>query len=167
MAKWKQIKINKIPDVDKFVTEVANNITSTLKPAQDDLNQFVGTWKHKPKIRLDKKKKINSIEAFTGVISNWTKGSTPKPEDLLLFVTRGTDKRYVQLTHDFVPKTKKGVIRSGPGQGGVYRKSNVPYPGIEAREIEQTIKKLREAQIIRDMKKIVINAVYKSGGTKI
>lgn len=167
MAKWTVIKIKKIPDVDKFRDEVGKNLKSSLITPQKDFQDFVGTWKHKPTIRLDTLKKLNEISAFTGVISKYSSGQKATPEDQFFFVARGTKVRYMKMSHDFIAKTKKGVISSGPGRGRAIGKSVTPLPGIEARDIEKTVKTKRKNEVIRIMKQVVYKAVRDSGGTKI
>lgn len=165
MAKWKAIKIKNLPNPDKFVDDVAPKLEAQLKEAQQDFQDFVGTWRHKPAIKLKTTKKKNSIEVFTGVTSSWTPGKAPKPEDLMLFIARGTKKRYAKMTHDFIPKTAKGVIKSGSGRGGFLRKSTVPLKGIESRDIEKTVRRKQEKRIIKNFKREVIASVRRTGGT--
>lgn len=167
MAKWKVIKINTVPDLNKFRTAVGPLLEKEVVPAQKDFQDFVGTWKDKPVIKLTRTTKLSSIEVFTGVISNYKKGKKVTGEDKMFFVARGTDVRYVKMTHDFIAKTQKGVIKSGAGRGGVAKKTILPYPGIDARDIEKTVRRAEEKKIIAGYKRAVLTAVYLSGGKKI
>lgn len=166
MGNWKAITA-KVPNITTFYASLQPDLIKGMVPAQKDFQDFVGTWKHKPTIILELKKNARDIEVFTGVISDWSKGQKPKPEDLMMFVGRGTEKGYVVLSHDFKAKTKKGVIKAGSGSGKVLRKSLVEMPGIEDREIEKTVKNKEQRIIIELYKKAIINATIKSGIKRI
>lgn len=167
MSIWRAI-FAKTPSYSTFISELEKNATEPLKTSQEDLEQFVSTWEKKPKIKLKAKKKRGNIEVLAGVESKWTKGQKAKPEDILMFLTRGTDVRYATMSSDFIAKTSYRNLASGTGRGGkLYVSLSQPRSGIKAREIEELIKKNRSKQIIKDYNKILKAAASKSGLRKV
>jgi hypothetical protein len=145
----------KLPD-----TYIRKELKKLVKPAQQDFKSFVGTWDHKPKILRTVEGKRYRYVAFTGVYSRWSKGKKAKPEDIFMFLARGTRVRYATMSSDFKAKTKKRVIRSGPGAGKkLFVNPMNPQPGIEAREIEDTVRKKRQLKIKLGMYRIMLGAV--------
>ncbi len=51
------------------------------------------------------------------------------------YVNDGTEVRRALMSPDFISKTRPGVLRARPGQGGVvFISKNLELPGIEARD---------------------------------
>lgn len=160
---WTAIKAS-VPNI--LVTEayLRKELPNVLKEPQKDLRTFVRTWEHKPKIVRNVKRDVKGLRAFTGVYSNWSKGKKAKPEDILMFLTRGTSVRYATMTPNFIPKTKRRNINSGGGQGGLsFVDPTRPQNGIEPREIEEYLYEKYNGKIKKEMQRIIIKSVIRKG----
>lgn len=94
------------------------------------------------------------------------KGKKATPEDIYMFVTRGTSERHALMSPDFSPKTKKGFIGSTSGRGGVVRVSkNLKLPGIDSRDFEEVITKKNKSYINKSFQKILYEAAKVSNWT--
>lgn len=158
---WQAILVN-IPKKGRFQDELAERLPGTVNIAKLDLEDFVANWRasSRPKIKIKLKKEKNRISALAGVESNWTQGQKAKPQDILMFNTRGTDVRYATMDTSFRAKTKYRVVKSSGGSGRgtrdpVYISKDFPQPGIQAREIEEAIYDQRRGQIIKKMQEAV------------
>ena len=152
----------KVPNINQFVTELTTKTKEAGKPAKQDFEKTTSTWEHKPPFAIETKSTKNNIELFVGVESSWSPGKKANASDIYRFVTRGTSKRHALMSPNFSPKTRKGVIGSSAGRGGVIRVSkNLQLPGIESRDFEQAITKKNKKQIEKDIQKSFVSASIK------
>ena len=132
MAKKIKMKVIAPKEFNIRAVDFEPAIEKTLDSAAKKFDKTINTWKHKPEFK-------------TEIISegdNYISGMYYTESDIYKFVSRGTRVRYATLTPDFKPKTKVGVIGSGPGKGGVlYIDTTKPRPGIKAREFEEEVAK--------------------------
>jgi hypothetical protein len=165
MSGWIPIRA-KVPKRGLPNAYIRRELSELLKEPQKDFSDFVRPWKEKPTIRRRVDVKKYKFTGFTGVYSHWSKGKEATPEDKLRFVARGTKVRYATMSYDFIPKTKKGVIRSKKGRGRLTCVSKMlPRPGIEARDIEKTVWKKNRRAIKVGMFKILLKVMrYKRRG---
>ena len=141
MAKWKAILVE-TPDLAAFTAAIRTGLPEVVEAPQQDFKSFVASWRKSPEIIVKVEDKAGLISAFTGVESNWSRGNTATPEDIFMFLTRGTSVRYATMDTTFRPKTRKGLISSGGGGGErdpLYVSRLVPRDGIEARDIEEAV----------------------------
>lgn len=153
MIKFKQIEPAKLK-VKDFESGFAELIKDTIDAADDEFAKTYASFSHKPAFR-------KTIKKTEGSTLTSGEGSTDNPYP---FVTKGTSVRYATMTPDFAPKTKKRVIGSGGGRGGVlYVDKRRPRKGIEAREFEETIAELMLPKFQKDGQKILDKSAKKSG----
>ena len=106
-------------------TEVITELAEIAKTAYTD--DVMGTWKTDYPV-------VVNADTAKGTAEVSVIGRIP------FFLNGGTSVRYATMTPDFVPKTSPNVLRSGPGAGGLaFVSKNVPNPGIEAREFDQSV----------------------------
>lgn len=161
VARWKAILASP-PNSTAFFGTLEAGFPKLLKTSQGDFENFVGPWRDSPEIILKRKRTRQKLSVFTGVESSWSKGKRAKPEDILMFLARGTSVRYATMPFDFSPKTSYRVINSGPGGGGrdpLYVNTSEPKPGISARDIEEAVYDKRKIEIIREAKKLFGDAI--------
>lgn len=164
MSQWTAIKAKPLPDFSAFISDIEPEVKKAIEPARDDFNDFIGTWDHKPTIILETERRGNKIDFFTGVKSSWVKGSKATPDDIFMFLARGTDVRYARMTNPFKAKTQKGIIKSGKGVGGRLTRTKTPQPGIDAREIEKTVRMKQKSHIIHHLRLAFIKTGKKIWG---
>src|SRR3990167_704924 len=76
--------------------------------AGKDFEATVATWDHKPNFVIVRKPagQNPSVEVYT-------------IHKIYAYVSKGTSIRYATMTQDFQPKTRRGVLRSFQGKGGL------------------------------------------------
>ena len=113
---WDTTKLIRV--VDKTLVELANGIKM-------DFEATTRTWQHRPEFIIDP---TGQRGVYTG-------------DPIYRFITRGTSIRYATMTPNFQPKSRRRVIGSSPGAGGLaYVSRRIPRPGIQAREWEEAIR---------------------------
>lgn len=163
MAKWKAIKVD-VPNKRAFVGNVRSNIKKAVEEPKKDFESFVAPFSGSSKPTIIVKNtptRSDEIGAFTGVESSWSKGQKAKPEDIFMFLTRGTSVRYATMDESFRSKTRRGRISSGGGGGRrkpLYITRDVPRDGIDARDIEEAVAKKQKKRVIKDIENVVKRA---------
>ena len=153
MSSFKPI-IAKVPNIQSFRNTLKTELEKAGKKPKKDFEATTRTWDGKPDFQIKVSENGNKIELFVGVESNWSKGKKANVNDIYMFVTRGTSERHALMSPDFSPKTKKRVIGSSSGRGGVVRVSkDIHLDGIDAREFEEEITKKNKKPIQKDVEK--------------
>jgi hypothetical protein len=146
--------VAKLPNINQFKSGLVTEMKKAGLPPKQDFEKTTSTWDHKPTFRNETTDYGNRIELFVGVESNFRAGQKAKAEDIWRFVTRGTAKRHAVMSPDFSPKTRRRVIGSSSGSGGVIRVSkDIMMPGIEAREFEQVVTDKHKSKIKANIEK--------------
>lgn len=158
--------IAKKPNMRAYEQSLMDGMKQAGSPSLKSFFKITGTWDHQPKFTITVTKKSNVIEMFVGVVSNWSKGKDATAEDIFMFNTRGTSKRYGVMSPNFSPKTRKGLVGSMSGSGGLlFVNPNKTMPGIKGREHEQTVAKKQTPQIKKDMQAVMVTAAKKANWT--
>ena len=149
----------KPPNINKFKSDLLKDLKKAGEPPKKDFEKTTQTWDNKPAFKIDTKDYNTRIELFVGVESTWRKGQKAKPEDIYMFVTRGTSVRHALMSPDFSPKTRKRVIGSSSGRGGVIRVSKaLRLEGIDGREFEQAVTDKNKDPLKKSVEKSFSNA---------
>jgi hypothetical protein len=162
VAKWKAITVD-VPRPNVFIAAVRTGLKGVVEDPKKDFESFVRTWRKSPKIIVKVEKKADELSAFTGVESDWSSGKAATPEDIFMFLTRGTSVRYATMSSNFKAKTRRGVISSGSGGG-----DRDPFfigdtnPGIEAREVEEAVRNKNEKKVLKQMETLMETAARAS-----
>ena len=152
-----------VPIVPKELNanQLLNGLRKVVKKQAGYSNTQFGltykTWQHKPDFKEDFNDKGNKLE---GIASTSGEGSKDNPYP---FITKGTPVRYATMTPDFSPKSRRRVIGSRGGRGGVaFINKNKPRPGIEAREFEEEIAKREQPKFETRAQKALDSAAKRS-----
>lgn len=127
-----------------------------IKPAKFNRNAFVNAFKREAEMVAD-----DMRADFEKTTKTWKPQDAPVFEKIIQvgkesvqvfvgtdsriynYVNNGTSVRYAQMSKDYSPKTKVGVIGSTAGSGRMIRiDTNNPRPGIKARKFDEAIQKL-------------------------
>lgn len=147
---------------EAFERNMLRQMAILVREIGRDFEETVSTWDDKPTW-------VDEVRATSeGVEGKWVTiagdGRPATPEQIYLFVSRGTNVRYATMTNDFVPKTQPNVLVPGPGRGGLAFVSRfAPHVGIEARGWEQLIKRRRERRAQALLRKAMADGAKQSG----
>ena len=156
----------KKPNLSTFYCSLQTESRPIGDLALADFQKITATWEHKPNLKVEMKFSRAKLEIFTGVVSNWSPGKDATADDILMFNTRGTKVKHVLLTPGFRAKTRKGLIGSGSGSGGVIKVSKeIQGKGIEAREHEQTVAKKEKAKIKSGFQGAMVSSARRANWT--
>lgn len=139
------------PIIPKVTLDVLTDsfVKSVKEETEEADKQFAKTYAtfrnaHKPDFSQEFNESKSEIWGQTVTSGD---GSTDNPYP---FIVGGTSKRYATMTPDFVAKTKRRVIGSGPGAGGLaYVDKRVKRKGIEAREFDKEIAKQEQPKFTK------------------
>lgn len=163
-VKWTSTRITQ--PMQLTFAEVRGHILSVLQhygiKIQKDFYATTATWKdHDPVFTIERK--------FAG--GNIKLSITTKDE-VWGYLNRGTDNRWAVMSHDFMPKTAPGQLRSFPGAGSVLYRGpaemkaagiGFAMPGIEARDWTKTVLDLYRDAIRRDLRAAVRKGLRSAG----
>lgn len=114
-----------------------------------DYLRTIETWNNKP--RFESEIKFKGARPRLSVFTN---------SSIYEELDSGTDIRYDVMTVGFEPKTKRGQIRSFPGEGGfAYKDTKNPRPGIEARRFSITITRIHEKNLQKELQQATIKGL--------
>lgn len=140
----------------KIDSEVYSAVTVTIAAELDKMEEMFGlgtrTWSSQNQPAW--KKRIGRGLAISGLI---TTGSTP-----FAYVEVGTRYRLRAMTRDFRPKTRPGVLGSGPGAGGAAGWFRRPRPGIKARNFRDIIARKRYKPFADNIEDALIKVIIRS-----
>lgn len=152
----------------KFLGAMLDVMQKAADTFEDDFGLTTKTWDHD--VPFDKKvtKKPNQLEAeasTTDQIYAWANDGTEAHEIWAGAYTGKSDKTRLAFSSDFVPKTKPGIIDSGPGWVGQVDTfvPMVHHPGGEPRKFDEAIKKKREPWFLIVVKRALDRAAKLSG----
>lgn len=149
---FKEIKPKRLKD-EALRKELLKGIEKTGKDIKSDYEKTTKTWQHKPTFIIESSLDPKGPEVLVGT-----------DDEIYGYVDRGTSVRRALMTNDFSPKTKKGVIGSSSGRGGVvYVDKRLSLPGIEARDFSKTIEKKHQPRFKRAMESALSAGAKKSG----
>lgn len=122
---------NRIPE--QVYSVIQGVVVNEIRQIEKEFGKGTSTWSSssKPNWRL----RITRGFAISGTC---TTGDTP-----FAYVEVGTRYRFRAMTPDFRPKTKPGVLGSGPGAGGPSHFVRRPLPGIKGRGFRDIIARNR------------------------
>lgn len=168
MAAWQAITVKVPVRAGKIADLLGDQLEKEMEAPKKELEAYVAPFraKNKPKILMERKNSLDSIEVFVGVKSNWTKGKKANASDKLMFTFRGTSKRYAKMSPDFRSKTRPNSLVSGSGGGmrdPLYVDTRQELPGIEARNVEEELQKKYNRKIQVEMIKALPKIVFKAG----
>lgn len=138
-------------NVKSIEKEIDGVLTKYGGLAKADFDRTTETWRHDADFKTKRvnRSREKAIQIFTD-------------DEIYNILDGGTTIRYSTMTPDFVPKTKPGVLKSFPGQGGLaYVDKQRPRPGIKAREFAITVKNKHKKNFIRDIIKTNFKIVTK------
>lgn len=161
--KFKAIKAD-VPSRTSIHAGIERRMDRTVERPKKDFEKYVSPFraKNRPTIKIKVSRRRDEISAFTGVESNWTQGKTADKNDKFMFNARGTSVRYATMSPEFQAKTKRRTIASSSARGNrdpVFVSRSYPQPGIEAREIEETVADANRQWVINEMHKIFKEAI--------
>jgi hypothetical protein len=152
----------------KFLGTMLDVMQKTADVFEDDFKATTKTWDHD--VPFDKKvtRKPDRLEAevsTTDQIYAWTNDGTEPHEIWAGAYTGKSDKTRLAFSSDFVPKTKPGIIDSGPGWVGKVDTivPMVHHPGGEPRKFDEAIKKKREPWFYKEVNNGLKRAAKASG----
>lgn len=131
--------------VDLIVENPRNTVRKLSLAAREEANAIekeyaktTATWsaKNKPRFTV-----IARATRGGGISVKVTTKDTP-----FVFIDQGTKIRFRSMTHDFVAKTKPGVLGSFIGRGGPAGFD--VKPGIQARRFSELIAEKRQNEIV-------------------
>lgn len=143
-----------------FYSALELGMKAAGEPPLKDFKAITATWENQPgfEIKVTRENR-NRFIVFIGVESTWSKGQKANANDIFMFNSRGTSVRHALMTPDFSPKTRKGLIGSTGGSGGLLTVSkDILQPGIKARDHEQTVAKKE----LKPMAKIIQQKLIES-----
>lgn len=129
------------PNFAAFRNAINQVISDELDEFEKLLHQFTGTWSTQPKWNRNiKRRRADAV------------GRLYTHNRKFAWIEEGTKRYYARMSRGFVPKTKPGRLRSGPGSGGRVGplRQRPISPGIKARNIRNVIKKERQDKFARD-----------------
>lgn len=134
-VKWKAITPSTLK-VDRIRLELLNGLRTFGRQAVRDAKKITDPWDNeKPSWKF----KVSLSGGSPSVLIDPGSGLGA---DKWVWLDEGTDVRYATMTPNFQPKTRRGVVSSGNGQGGVlFVNTSQPRPGIEPREFSKTLLK--------------------------
>lgn len=152
----------------RFLGKMLDVMQKAANTFENDFGQTTKTWDHD--VPFDKKvtKKPNQLEAEASTsdqIYIWANDGT-KPHEIWAGAYTGkSEKTRLAFSSDFVPKTKPGIIDSGPGFVGPVDTfvPMVHHPGGEPRKFDEAIKKKREPWFYKEVNKGLGQAAAASG----
>lgn len=158
----------------QFLGKMLDVMQKTADVFEDDFKATTKTWKKKPPFEKKVTRKSDSLEAETSTDNEvyvWVNDGTGKrgggsEYDIWAgFYTGKSDKKALFFSSDFVPKTKPGIIDSGPGWVGERDTltPHVVHPGIEPRKFDEAIKKKREPWFFKEVNSGLKQATKASG----
>lgn len=117
------------------------------------------TWDHKPEFEE------TFEETATQMVGSALTSGEGSRDNPYPFITKGTDKRYVVMTPDFVPKSTPRIIGSKRGRGGFSHFDPLfrARPGIKAREFEPEIAKREEPKFYKRIQKAMQQGAKDTG----
>lgn len=119
------------------------------KAIKDEYSKTTATWKHH--VTFNIKPKLGKDEWYVDV---WAKNR------IYWFVHEGIAVMHAVLSKNWLPKTERKVLGSGPGRGRVVRiRPDYEGPRYEARKFTDTIVKVRKKPFLERMKKATEDAI--------
>ena len=146
-----KVKVAKQYNIAKLTKQIDRALNDEIGIMTRMFQKTTKTWSRPP--RFQKKR----IFVFNG--RGMRVFTTNKK---MLWLNRGTKKRWAIMSPNFSPKTRVRVIGSRGGSGGVIargkRAMRTPRPGIKAREFDKEIARRRQPKFTRK-----INVAIKKG----
>lgn len=148
-------------DPDAFSREIIKEAEKLNKEFLGDFNKTIATWNHKPRFRATV---LVEQDKITGHVRTAKIFGDKPPELIYYFISEGTKVRFAKMTRDFEPKTRKRVIDSFPGAGGLDSVDvRFPMPGIEGRKFNEAIADKHRARMKFRMLVAITRGVKASG----
>lgn len=148
-------------DPDAFAREIIQEADKLNKEFVKDFERTVGTWDHKPRFRATV---LVSQDQIVGHVRTAKIFGDKPPELIYYFISEGTKVRFAKMTRDFEPKSRKRVIDSFPGAGGLDSVDvRFPNPGIEGRKFNEAIADKHRARLKFRMQVAIRKGVKASG----
>lgn len=167
LFQFKGIKARRL-QVDAIRLELLNALRSEGTAVKRELGKAVETWDHKPRFEV--------LRSLTGEAASILVGPVGDEETVQIYrwVTEGTrphlilprNKPRLTFKPGSTPKTRPGIVGSGPGAPGVGWRSAaaVHHPGTKAREFEKIVQKNRQGPFKRAMEAAIMRGARKAFG---
>lgn len=144
-----KVKVAKQYDIVKLTKQIDRVLNEEARILTNEFKKTTKTWSRPPKFQKKK------IFVFNGRgIRIFTK------DKKMLWVNKGTKKRWAVMSPDFTPKTRTRVIGSRSGSGRAILKGRRimtargmgAKPGIKARNFDKEIARRRKPKFTRNVK---------------
>ena len=132
-------------DPDAFVREGLRELEKLNDQIETDFERTVATWTNRPRFKKSLHVEQGSVWGYVRTVRIY--GAKP-PELIYYWINNGTRIRFAKMTSDFEPKSRRRVIDSFAGRGGLESLDvKHPYPGIQGREFDVAIATKHNARL--------------------